>query len=146
MRTAQEWLNLPESEQAVEVAEVFVEKPWKHKWDSPHVQSDSKCIRCKEEHFYFCSDAGQTRLTETPCSVPDPIDIHDLGEALRRFRKLTKNQRFDAMLDIARLYQPNGEYANMPVDRMQEVAEYYCLQDAPAVELWIIVAMSKENS
>ena len=76
---------------------------------------------------------------------PDPIDVKDLGKALKRFREFSRNQLFDPMLDIARLHQPNQEFANMPVDQMLEIAERYCLREASAQELWIICAMAAES-
>ncbi len=99
-------LLLSEDELIRLVSELFVPKPWKHNWSNPHVQSDSKCIKCNEEHFYFCQEAGQTRITETSCTIPDPIDVTDWNVAMEwRDKIVTQGTEFQvqygrAMMNI----------------------------------------------
>ncbi len=132
-RTVAEWLALGD-DLPLELAKVLREKPYRHSWESN--PNHWRCSRCK----------GECELVATPkyCPIPNPIDVEDLGGALQRFRSFARNELFEPMLDIARPHQPNGEFSGMPVDRMWEIAEQYCLYEATAQELWIICAMSKE--
>ena len=135
--TIKELLALSDDELALELAKVLVPGPWKHK-DSrydPVLQHGFYCTKCHRDL--------SNGVIQTHCPVPDPIKLEKLGEALERFRGFSRNELFDGMLDIARPHQPNGEYSNMPVDQMLEIAERYCLYRATAKELWIISAVAQ---
>ena len=127
-RTTEEWLALDDDELIRELSKMQPGS-WKHDW-AITAKSERLCSKC---HVGYC-DAR-------PCPVPDPIKI-DLGTALERFRTYTRNELFEPMLDIARPHQPNGEFANIPVNEMQEIAERYCLYKATAREIWIICAVA----
>jgi hypothetical protein len=89
MRTAQEWLALSESEQAVELAEVLVEKPWKHSMS--YVKYSGYCPKCRRK---FTAKEKMT-LKHYPCPVPDPIDIHDWNVAMEWRDKIIVNIKTD---------------------------------------------------
>lgn len=145
-RTVAEWLALGD-DLGVKLAEVLTPGPWKHDWqegfwnESETMAITLRCRKCE----LFAKDAERDEPSEY-CPVPDPIKLDKVGEALERFRGFSRNELFDGMLDIARPYQPNGEYSNMPIDQMLEIAERYCLYHATAKELWIICAIAKGES
>lgn len=65
MRTAPDWLAIPEDELGVKLAKVLNKKPWEHDWfDNLRVPKCSKC---------GCDADSKTRTTF--CSVPDRIKL-----------------------------------------------------------------------
>lgn len=73
MRTAKEWLDLPEDELGVELARVRTPGPWEHKW---RYLKSKHTIRCKK-----CGDGAVAGDAKSPCSAPDRIDIKDWNVA-----------------------------------------------------------------
>ena len=148
-KTVEQWLN--QKDLPTELGRVFEKQPWEHNLvagiGSAHYTHCRKCLESvkdmpKREEFPDLDPLDRVPLYG--CSVPDPITI-DLSKALERFRTFTRNELFEPMLDIARPHQPGGEFADMPVDQMLEIAERYCLREASARELWIICAMAMER-
>ena len=83
--TIQEYLALPEPEQAMEAAKCFTEKPWKHKVEQVGVgdYTCSRCTRCNERTKHRRSREGVAvsreyyELREKDCPIPDPITIDE---------------------------------------------------------------------
>ncbi len=175
MRTAKDWLALGDKLAVELAKVLKKGEKWKHNiFIGSGSLPDFACKKCdwscslgamacfvgdgiasKESGQYVLHqiENSQKRLITTSgghqfkpeCSVPDSIVLGDLGGALQRFRTFSRNELFDAMLDMARPHQPNGEYSGMPVDQMLEIAERYCLREATARELWIICAMALQG-
>ncbi len=74
--TAKEWLEVPDQDLPVKLAEVLAPGPWKHDMDSRRA---GVCHKCK-------------RLPDGYCPVPDPITI-DWNTAMEWFRKVTKDEK-----------------------------------------------------
>ena len=77
MRTAKEWLAVPEDELGVELAKVLTPGPWKHKWVSGE-QGKQVCKKCHTRY--------SLQAVKDSCPVPDPIKV-DWNVAMEWFRE-----------------------------------------------------------
>ena len=148
-RTAKEYLALGDDELGVEAAKVLAKKPWKHDWqegfwDEPGTMAITlRCRKCK----FFAKDMKRDEPSEY-CTVPNPLDVTDLGEALKQFRK-HKDQCFGAvntkllmpaMREIYKHYTRTGGH----IER-QEMFRWF-LFEAPAEALFIAACLAAEGS
>ena len=82
--TIQEYLNLPEQEQAIEAGKCFTDKPWKHNCAPHGVENHWFCTKCdksfpaekvvkngKSIHYAF----QKFTATTIDCPISDPITI-----------------------------------------------------------------------
>jgi hypothetical protein len=112
------------------VAELTQEKPWKHSFDATmlkrYTEGVDYCRKCHEYH----SINGHA-----PCPVPDPIDVTDMGLAVKMFREA----------DI----QPVGlrEYIQQTLSRKSFDGNLsdFILRKASAFEIFKIIALAKGN-
>ncbi len=79
MRTAEEWLAIPEDKLGVELAKLRTPGPWKH--STPN-RSGGRCYKCGT-----ITDDWDSAIEGSGCPVPDAININDWNVAMEWFRQ-----------------------------------------------------------
>jgi hypothetical protein len=165
MKTAQEWLALSESEQAVKLAEVLVEKPWKHEWSyvetiyrhptDTETSSVYQCDKCQHKESLITAYSllpmssslrrGERllllkeRQRKSPCPVPDPIDIHDWNVAMEWRDKTVRNIFHECLVDVM------DTVAATDVYRYPALMESLLVSFTHPIHYLIAAAMAKEG-
>jgi len=133
--TAKEWLEVPEAELPVKLAEVLTPGPVEHEWELRIMGTEGsqsyECMRC-ETVFHFPD--RRAYLKELPCCpIPDPVKI-DWNTAMEWFRK-TKGA-IDCLFQIWQHHFDNAEQVESWGDwlAMTVQPKHYLLAAAIAAE------------
>ena len=127
--TAQEWLALSESEQAVKLAEVLVEKPWKHEWHGDHY--GTMCHKCY--------DYKGDETAPQSCPVSDPIRIHDWDVAMEWRVSVGEDSFYTNLKRVRSIAVGIGTMES------KESFLWWILFRAQPIHYLIAAAMAKEN-
>lgn len=115
-------------------AELFSEKPWKHEMKgNPATTAGVWCNKCQQW-------IGDCR---TDCTIPDPIDITDLGKALECLRNLREPTLLLMDKCDAKSFYP---YMDEVVGDLTSAGfKTWLLYDATAEQIWEICCLAKES-
>jgi hypothetical protein len=112
------------------VARLFSPKPYEHRW------KHGECLCGANVNF----DVPDLR----PCTIPDPIDITDLGKALEMFRKVTEHFPHKKISEYILKVMSDKLYHEI------SSPEHYCaalvLYEATAEQIWEICILAKESN
>ncbi len=152
MRTAQQWLDLPKDERALELGRVLVPEPWKHGELELSYQDEDQflcCAKCGDKIYQVWEGghAGVKRLAPKidNCSVPDPIKTEGpeaWGVAMEWFRKAATEypeKLTNAIVEIF-LHEIDDDTGN--ADRMVALLEQKQLE-ANAIAWFMFYAQPK---
>lgn len=117
---------------------LFSEKPWKH--------AASQSLEEMEVSLYHCAKCGKTNYREDRlCSIPDPIDITDLGKVLKTFRIIWKGSCDEYMAGfIQTVMRPQNTWS---MDDAECVAFFISMafKEATAAQIWTMCCDAKEG-
>lgn len=140
--TAQEWLQRYDQDKdkfAIELAKVLTPEPWKHEWGV------GGC-------FTFCRKCQVNMIDkprESPCLIPNPIDINDWNVAMEWRGKIIDKYGCkvwsDAQTTIANITHPLPSLAEIDAGLEVVKAKAFYSDYAQPKHYLIAAAMAKEK-
>ena len=95
-----------------------------------------KCIKCGTP--YRCGK------NKRKCTVPDPIDVTDLGKAMEVFRDLPNGKAMDALIEV--FTEHDETYSKGALEGgAKRVIFWWALRHTTPQQIWRICLLAKEN-
>ncbi len=125
-----------------EASKLFSPKPWKH--DVYPGKEKYECDKCDKTWPFKGNDPCV--LSERNCTIPDPIDITDLGLAIKTFREMDEipYPPFNRICSEVAPDELNCEAAN-DIEQASIFASWL-LAEATAEQIFEICIRAKEKS